>query len=71
MAVSHTSPLEESLLGDEDEEWGAATKEVAPMAAAAGGSSSFPGRRFQLGSLMGRRTEDTISELLLRTSLSG
>lgn len=70
MAVPHTSPLEESLLGDEDDEWGAATKEVAPVAAA-GGSSSFPGRRLQLGSLMGRRTEDTISELLLRTSLSG
>lgn len=69
---SSVSPLEESLLGDDDDEWGAATKEVAPMAAAGGSSrSSFPGRRFQLGSLIGRRTEDTISELLLRTNLSG
>lgn len=73
MNRSLTSPLEESLLGDEDDDWDVAIKTAVPVLVVGMGSSlsSLPGRLFHPGSLIGLRTDDTISELLLRTSLSG
>lgn len=57
-----TSPFRESLLGDED-----GPKAKAP----AGSRSSTATRRLRPGSLVGRRPGHTMSELRLRTSLSG
>lgn len=58
----NTSPFKESLLGDE----------VGPRAKAPAGSrSSTATRRLRQGSLVGRRPGQTMSELRLRTSLSG
>lgn len=57
-----TSPFRESLLGDDD-----GPKAKAP----AGSRSSATTRRLRPGSLVGRRPGHTMSELRLRTSLSG
>lgn len=58
----YTSPFKESLLGEE----------VGPRAKAPEGSrSSTATRRLRQGSLVGRRPGQTMSELRLRTSLSG